>query len=594
MRLTETCTFNIGRVGAEKMTEARWYGVITKSDNNPFTVGMGGIPSFNFRKSINDKFGSGVFTLINRDGEYSSDFIEGKDFKFYYGYDAIPYVYGGYISRIERSGDRIVFTVEHYMNLLNRAIIRNEKFTTQTGSYMINDNTNGLIEKYFNDDAVQTDINVTNNVRASAGQDTFSADFDNVSAFEAMQEISRRSRVTGNSIPFDYWVDYDTVNSNIALWFKESNVTSSGVTLRQDYDFSRTSKVIKGTLGSVKNWVKVYGAKDIVCPINQDFWTEFANDAGYQAIWSEDGGDVSTTVERDTAQYIVGSSSVELTSDVNDATVFKLNFNDTDAYDADQTPHLISSGNGIILDDTKDLYLDFWMRIDKTHAEDWHVKLWLYDDAAVTHPLKGAGLAYNASAGGIYTDHVADAWQKYRFRINDSVSANDANYIYALGIVCDKDTPVDNLRVNVDGLFLTLYDDNLTSDPDAGTPHAKDATSITAYGKREYHYYDRNLRSQTVVDDMADKLLVQLKDPNETYYLNLSRANTNIDLGETFIIDFPLHGIATQTLRCVELQYSNFGMIIVGEKSSIYAPTDAVNNHFTRNLIRFNRELQRR
>lgn len=675
-------------------TQARWYAVITKSDDSTLTADMGMMPKFNFVKSTTNKLGTGTFRLLNPNGLYSDDFIEGKEFKFYYGFESLPYTYGGYIHKIETEGETLRFTVAPYMTLLKNAIARVDGFDDKTGSYIVNDNTVGLIQKYFEDDGDQTTIYSSNYVDAwqlthlytddggafsankydtaafpyfaddaavndavyfGSGDNTWHAikvnvgtafaatsetfaweyyngsswtavsslsdgtsefgntgssdvtwtlpsnwatvsvnsqtkywvrvritavntptegganatdkvvlqdwltlDFDNKTLLECMQEVAQSSRRSGLSVPYDFWVDYATATSQIELFFYPKNMTSSGVTLYQDLDFARNFIREKGSLDTAYNWIKVFGhEKGLLIPTTGDMCENNSGD------WDNPTGGVVADNNTDNK---IGTWCIE--GDGNGDATWGLE------YDPASDPTITNDG--------REAYIGFWLK----------------SAAAVTALNVSVDLNYSTGSVGGYGNWeiIPTAnWAWYERSLSNIYGATEFEKTYGEW--------TNLLSNNVDFLFVgdgTAYLDGYTfmqqivTNPDASPSYAKDATSITAYGKREYHHYDRQIRTVTVANDKSLKLLAELKDPNETYYLPMLNARTDITLGDTFIINSPLHTIATKTLRCKEIRYSNSTQTLVGEKSSIYVDKESSHEAFIRDIRRSTRETARR
>jgi hypothetical protein len=565
-------------------SKADWQAVITDASGNPYYASTSDIPQFNFSKSITDVFGNGTFYLVDADGGLASNFAIGKDFKFYYGLDSMPYTYGGFISDVHRDKKFIRFTVPSYMNLLKRETAQNETYTNLTGSEIAARLTasNGLVYKYYeNNAAVQTPIYSSTYVRAAAGQDTFSTTFDNKTIFECLQEIASKSRVTGNSIPFDFWVDYDPTTTNIELWFNEKNASSSGITLNENVDFSYDFDVQQGSVEDVKNWIKVFGSKITYVPTNQDFWTEQVSAADYLKFWSVSS---SCTLVRSTSPVKTGSSCVEFTTSASGATkIMSLFMTDADAYSASYTPDtgFFVSGSGIKLSSTLDTYLHFWTQMNWTQDPTGnYIKLELRgnnlgdsseEDYIVAKDLK-LNQGFYSGDGHAYDNIVPNYWYEFDIKVNDIIPKD--KWPYCGSIHFTDDACANTNKFYVDNLFFYTKSPTdqevIYSNPDAGTPHAKDATSIAAYGRRVMNYYDRALITQPQVDNMADSLLAQYKDPPYKYSIPLQFARSDITLGQTFVLNSPFHGISAQTCRCVEMQYNQEGQSLIAEKYDVY------------------------
>ena len=691
-------------------TRAYWSAVITKSDDTTLTASMAMMPRFSFTKSVTNQTGNGTFTLINPGSLYSGDFIEGKDFKFYYGHDTIPYMFGGYISKIKKSGEELEFVVSPYMSLLKRAKIRSESFGNKAGSYCVAETTYGIIQKYYEDDAVQTNIytgnhvdkyaldyiyeddggafsanrnataafdyfdnavavndalyfgrstsqwdgltfyvgtaanvgvwNVTweywngsawsgltsvvdgtnefvntgsrtvywtaptnwatttvnsqsaywvrvrastvtapveggaNSTYAVTTQELINAELDNMDALEAMQEIARVTRRSGRLIPYDFWVDYCTTHSQVEMWFYPKNYSDSGVTLYEGYDFSRDIIVEKGSLDNLYNWVKVFGwdKLPVFTPNDtyHDYWTEPADDAAAQAYWTAVNGAVNSSG----LQSDFDTQSVRFNGDAgpNDGELI-LNLDDTDAYDSTNTANNFTSGSGYAkVRDGDGQYLEFHLAGDT--ADKFRLQI-AFDGV------------YKEAVSGMTT---ADAFfTRHRIKLND-VYAGDWSFVDKIKFIF---VDQDNYDEYVNLLYFISYEE-LVSNPDAGTPHAKDNTSITAYGKREYLYYDRTLKNQTLVDDMADKLLVKLKDPPEKYVITLNKAINTPTLGDTFTLEAPIHGITSQNARVSEIFVSHNEMTITALKNTLYTEPTTPGSEAITNTTRGIRESQRR
>jgi hypothetical protein len=446
--------------------------------------------------------------------------------------------------------------------------------------------SNGLVYNYFeNNGAIQTPVYTANHVRAAAGQDTFSSEFDNKDILECCRDIASKSRVTGNSIPFDFWVDYCPTHSQLEIWFQEKNATSSGVTLYEESDCNIGIEVDEGNLEDVRNWIKVYGSQVVYCPTNRDWWTEKDNDAAYQAIWKSTA---NTSIARSTTSDRVraGSSCVQISIDDAAGDEYGyLDLDDADAYSATYTPDsdFFVSGKGIKLNSNYSIILNFWTFIDFTQTTDHYVRLELYGytPGDVEEYITAVGVGgqkpqyADECQYGYLGSNIEDSCSECSVDIMKCVSVDE--YPYLSRVVFDIPRNTDGTEdIFVDKLNFAFRNINypyeiLYSNPDAGTPHAKDATSIAAYKRRVMQHYDRTLLTHSEVDTMADRLRTQYKDPPTKYNICLNQARSDIDLGETFIINSGSRGLSNLTVRAMELQYDQNSMKIMAEKSTIYS-----------------------
>lgn len=172
----------------------------------------------------------------------------------------------------------------------------------------------------------------------------------------------------GNNKNFQIRV-YEAIGAlgTLQLKYREQDSSSSGVTIEP-----RHIKPDTFDIGVHNPWnykkVIVYG--DFVevnkCPIDGDWWTE---ETGLTDYWSSDESD---TVTRTTTGETVGSACVQCENDDdNDDIALILDFNSTDAFDADYTPtDFFTSGVGYQLDFTKNQYLGFWLTAGKDAGDD--------------------------------------------------------------------------------------------------------------------------------------------------------------------------------------------------------------------------------
>lgn len=548
----------------------------------------GDIGRFRANKSITNKTGMGMFPIVNSDRRYDSLLSPYDELRLYV--DGV-FGFGGHINRIERRKGLLDLRVVGYTDMLKWAQTNNDVYLDNSASQIVDTASTGLMQKYYQDDVNRKSIATTNHVNGDA-QETFYFETDGETVFDAVKRLVSEARISAGAIPFDFYVDYFPGSSQIELYFDVKNLAASGIILNEGTDFYNTYSLINGDLDQVYNDLVVRGASKEYCPVDLDWWTE--NNTGFFIV-------NNCTRTNTTAQAKIGTYSVlmDIDASVPQAEVtFALD--DTDAFDATNTPaHLMSSGNGFIVDETIEQRILYYFLADASLQGELAtggdaVKLYLEveTDSTAANKIETTIVGnIDFTQSGLYQNINSLKWYKVDLPLSGIIDSG-ANYVseVTFGVEYNAGNVALGDDLYLDG--LTLY--NLRT---IETSASNDGTSMTAYGKRSLLYSDSRIATLAAANTKRAALLAMYKDPGNTIKLPMIKSQPltgagAIQLGETFVVRG--NELASLVYRLREVNWSPEGQSLTGQLSTYYVDRDHSIGQFTRDIQGGLNEVKRR
>jgi len=540
-------------------------------------IQSGDIGRFRANKSITNKTGMGTFPIVNSDRRYDDLFSPYDEMRLYV--DGV-YAFGGHLNRIDRKKGLLDLRVVGYTDMLKWALTNEDIYDDNSGSQIVNTASVGLINKYYIDDANRKTIYTTNHVNGDT-QETFYFETDGETVFDAIKRVASESRISGGTVPFDFYVDYFPASDQIELYFDVKNNAFSGITLNEGTDFYNTYALTSGDLDQVYNDVIVRGQNKTACPIDFDWWTA-------------DGGSYARTGHTkvvDTSVKLFGANSYKMDVDSGrtNATA-QLGLKNAPSYSATYTPDsLFTSGSGYIFDQEYDNFLDIWFRMTsacESNLDD--LSLRIYPDPGSSKKI----YVYSTTAANnpLYESVNALEWFRATVNLNQNFPSDtefidtvDVRLDYASSTGSGEDLWFDKLH------FYT----NRTLETSA----SNDATSMTNYGKRTLLYSDSRIATLIAAEEKRTTLLNMYKNPGNTIKLPMIKSQpitgaNAIELGETFVVRGNELNALTYRLR--EVNWSPEGQSLTGQLSTYYVDRDHSIGQFTRDIQGGLKEVQRR
>jgi hypothetical protein len=274
----------------------------------------------------------------------------------------------------------------------------------------------------------------------------------------------------------------------------------------------------------VKNWIVVYGARDLAEPSDKDSWTETT------ANWTLAQGDPPLVA--DAADFQVGTASVRGNS--NNAANPPVEFYyepTTDIFtgprkDGHQSIHFWakSEGLGSLFPPAVALWYSWgpavgWFR---SLVDVWTNNVWNEFTLPVGPEAEGWTVFGHSNNKGYWNLAVpkVDFW-----------GAGSGNGVYSL---------------HIDGLHFSnrcFY-----------CAPEQNAASQTSYGRRDLYYVDSNLVSNAECVNMARTLLYQLSEPLIQIEAGIT-GNTNVKIGDRLSMTVPAEGLSAVDFDVIQVEH---------------------------------------
>jgi hypothetical protein len=490
------------------------------SDNTPalvYTIGEGGaadVTKIRTVHSMTDRVGSFSFGLSAKAGsKYVYDDVDVHyKVKIFLGYDSISasdLVMAGRITDIDGSMTDLGYV--RTFNGLDLGELLQRRIKTK---YWY-----GVDAHIIADELANTDLGLAVDTDPDAHDETIYADTERY--FDLFKKVSDYYVDGVNDVKKDFYVT-DVAGVDTLRW-KARPIRTTGVETLTIGENVQSLRVIRD-VNRVKNWIVVYGARDLAEPSDKDSWTETT------ANWTLAQG--SPPLVADAGDFVVGTASVRGDSNfaVNPPVEFYYEPT-TDIFtgprkDGNTTIHFKAKSEGLA-----SLIVP-------------RVALWY---------SWGPAVGWYRTLGDVWTNNQ---WNEFTFPVGPDAEgwsafghANNKNY-WNLPIpkVDFQGTGSGNgvYSLHVDGLHFGNRCFYCAAE--------QDAASQTDYGRRDLYYVDSNLVSNAECVNMARTLLYQLSEPLIQIEVEIP-GNTNVKIGDRLSMTVPAEGLSAVDFDVIQVEH---------------------------------------
>jgi hypothetical protein len=489
-------------------------------DNTPalvYTIGEGGTADLlrvRTVHSMTDRIGSFNFSLSSKAGtEYLYDDVDVHyKVKIFLGYDSLSgsdLVMAGRITDIES-----LVTEAGYVRMFNGLDLGELLQRRMKTKYWYNVDAHTIVDELAN-----TDLGLAVDTDSDTHDETIYADTERY--FDLFKKASDYFVDGVNDVKKDFYIA-DVAGVDTLRW-KARPIRTSGVETLTVGKNIQSLRVIRD-VNRVKNWIVVYGARDLAEPSDKDSWTEGIGD------WTLAQG--SPPLVADAVDFAVGTASVR--GDSNFAVNPPLEFYYGPTTDVFTGPR--KDGNTTI---------HFWAKSEGLAAL-------ILPSVSILYQWT-PHVGWSRTLGDVWTNNQ---WNEFTFPVGPDAEGwtalahpNNKNYWNLPVLMVDFESVGSGNGVHslhVDGLHFGNRCFYCAAEQDAG--------SQTDYGRRDLYYVDSNLVSNAECLNMAKTLLYQLSQPLVQIEAGIS-GNTNVKIGDRLNMTVPAEDMSAVPFDVIQVEH---------------------------------------